>query len=283
MALMKCPKCNKEISDKAKYCPNCGCEVSNMQGDIQLFCKECGNRLTSEDTVCPKCGCLIEARSKIYKEPQKVEVTRINVNKHKIKNIGIICSSLVAIIILVVISYIVINTNNEKKQFNIYIDKVNEITDDMQTGASSSEDLCNLTSSVWYNSIYKKSSSSTNKYCINSKYYKSSKSEYSKSEFYDDFNLALTSMVVDKESDIKDIEQNQSDVDEKMKELQMPPKGAENCYSALSDLYGKYQTLTNLAVDPSGNLTTYQSNVTTAEEGYDTGYRQMNVQIPQKK
>lgn len=104
MALMKCPKCNKEISDKAKYCPNCGCEVSNMQGDIQLFCKECGNRLTSEDTVCPKCGCPIEARSKIYKEPQKVEVTRINVNKHKIKNIGIICSSLVAIIILVVIS-----------------------------------------------------------------------------------------------------------------------------------------------------------------------------------
>ena len=30
MALIKCPECGKEISDKASACPNCGCPVSEM-------------------------------------------------------------------------------------------------------------------------------------------------------------------------------------------------------------------------------------------------------------
>lgn len=29
MSLIKCPECNKEISDKAKICPNCGCPINN--------------------------------------------------------------------------------------------------------------------------------------------------------------------------------------------------------------------------------------------------------------
>lgn len=28
MSLIKCPECNKEISDKAKSCPNCGCPIN---------------------------------------------------------------------------------------------------------------------------------------------------------------------------------------------------------------------------------------------------------------
>ena len=28
MALIKCVECGKEISDKAPYCPNCGCPMS---------------------------------------------------------------------------------------------------------------------------------------------------------------------------------------------------------------------------------------------------------------
>lgn len=30
MALIKCPECGKEISDKASSCPNCGCPLSEM-------------------------------------------------------------------------------------------------------------------------------------------------------------------------------------------------------------------------------------------------------------
>lgn len=29
MALITCPECGKEISDKAGICPNCGCPITN--------------------------------------------------------------------------------------------------------------------------------------------------------------------------------------------------------------------------------------------------------------
>lgn len=30
MALIKCPECGKEVSDRASNCPNCGCPLSEM-------------------------------------------------------------------------------------------------------------------------------------------------------------------------------------------------------------------------------------------------------------
>jgi hypothetical protein len=36
MSLIKCPECNKEISDKAKSCPNCGCPI-NINAKYQII------------------------------------------------------------------------------------------------------------------------------------------------------------------------------------------------------------------------------------------------------
>lgn len=52
MALIKCSECEKEISDKASVCPNCGCPIKGKK-----TCKECGNTLNSGDKICSKCGC----------------------------------------------------------------------------------------------------------------------------------------------------------------------------------------------------------------------------------
>lgn len=30
MAIIKCPECGKEVSDKAKSCPNCGCPIESI-------------------------------------------------------------------------------------------------------------------------------------------------------------------------------------------------------------------------------------------------------------
>lgn len=35
MALIRCPECEKEVSDKAKACPNCGCPIANGKADLQ--------------------------------------------------------------------------------------------------------------------------------------------------------------------------------------------------------------------------------------------------------
>ncbi|MCQ2609239.1 MAG: zinc ribbon domain-containing protein [Lachnospiraceae bacterium] len=54
MALINCPECGKQISDKAKVCPNCGYETDQMSSKVK--CPECGNELSSQETICPECG-----------------------------------------------------------------------------------------------------------------------------------------------------------------------------------------------------------------------------------
>lgn len=81
MALIKCPECGKEISDKADKCINCGfpleeflkkhaeqkCPECNSKDiDAEGYCNNCGYKVSEKAfeckrkeelyTICPKCG-----------------------------------------------------------------------------------------------------------------------------------------------------------------------------------------------------------------------------------
>lgn len=63
MALINCPECGKEISDKAASCPNCGCPMSRMPRELsehekpKMFdCAECGKPLPTGIDKCVYCG-----------------------------------------------------------------------------------------------------------------------------------------------------------------------------------------------------------------------------------
>lgn len=68
MALIKCPECGEEISDKAVKCPKCGAEFPVEKP--QKVCKECGEVLGDEETVCHKCGCPIENQQEEKQTPE---------------------------------------------------------------------------------------------------------------------------------------------------------------------------------------------------------------------
>ncbi len=48
MALIKCPECGGEISDKADHCVHCGCHI--------IVCPECGQAAIADSEVCTNCG-----------------------------------------------------------------------------------------------------------------------------------------------------------------------------------------------------------------------------------
>lgn len=52
MAMISCPECGKEVSDKAVSCPSCGFGIASIKR-----CAECGEILKPENKTCPKCGC----------------------------------------------------------------------------------------------------------------------------------------------------------------------------------------------------------------------------------
>lgn len=52
MAIIKCPECGHQISDRAPVCPSCGVEIA---GKITL-CKNCGEAVFKYQTVCQHCN-----------------------------------------------------------------------------------------------------------------------------------------------------------------------------------------------------------------------------------
>jgi double zinc ribbon protein len=73
MALMSCPECSREISNKAEACPHCGFPVARM-AKLQVTpepildvvcCLDCKKEFPFSDDVCPYCGLF---NSQKYKE-----------------------------------------------------------------------------------------------------------------------------------------------------------------------------------------------------------------------
>ena len=52
MAMIPCPKCGHQISDRASRCVHCGAPVEKYQK-----CVECGCKYPEKDKLCPNCGC----------------------------------------------------------------------------------------------------------------------------------------------------------------------------------------------------------------------------------
>lgn len=53
MAIIKCPECGREISDKAPVCPACGIEIA---GHI-ITCPQCNTIYFKNQAYCPTCHC----------------------------------------------------------------------------------------------------------------------------------------------------------------------------------------------------------------------------------
>ena len=52
MAIIKCPECGHQVSDKAPTCPSCGVEIA---GKV-VRCHQCGAIYFSEHDACPICS-----------------------------------------------------------------------------------------------------------------------------------------------------------------------------------------------------------------------------------
>lgn len=259
MAMIKCPECGQEISDKARKCVYCGF-VFEEEIILEKKCAECGAIITDDMDVCPNCGCPIE-KIKVD-EPQKVEVTNVKLSVDKKKRkifIGIVIAILVVFIAGVGLKFI--SARNEKK---MYAENYEKLVYLMLDGASDAESASGLIHDVWYNSIYEEDSSITDEY-----------TKDSKGNFYDDFNTSLANLMTSDSfiSDIGDINENQEQVQSLMKDMKNPPEEYEDAYDALKDFYDAYTKLVNLAIDPSGNLSSYTSSFNEADNETLNAYK----------
>lgn len=77
MALIKCPECGKEISDKAEKCPHCGKILQTKQKNI--ICPECKEILNENEKVCHKCGYPVLNKKTIKKSKSKILIVSFTI------------------------------------------------------------------------------------------------------------------------------------------------------------------------------------------------------------
>ena len=277
MALIKCPNCGEEISDKAEKCVHCGAELPKPEPEPEvLICEECGTILNDTDEICPRCGCPVTRPSAANEEeeeakPQKVEVTNVNLSvNRKMRRILIGIAAAVIVIVMAVFGIQAVMTRLDQQEYeeslSAYQEDLETAVYTMLVGASAAESQANLIHDVWYNTIYEKDSSTTDEY-----------TKDSNGDFYDDFNTALFLLMLSTdymETDIL-IEENQETVQVLMKELMNPPDEYAEAYAALKEYYDAYVELTNLALDPSGSLSSYTSSLNEADSNVSNCYQAM--------
>ena len=63
---MKCQNCNAEISDSAKFCPECGSKIERVS-----HCIQCGTELSNGAKFCPECGTPVKASESRSAQPKQ--------------------------------------------------------------------------------------------------------------------------------------------------------------------------------------------------------------------
>jgi len=56
MALINCPECSKEISDRAGACPHCGLPLPKFASSDVFTCRQCGKEFPFSMANCQHCG-----------------------------------------------------------------------------------------------------------------------------------------------------------------------------------------------------------------------------------
>ena len=282
MALIKCSNCEKEISDRAKVCPQCGQPVvlaaPSPEEVLPILCEECGTEIPEGAEACPNCGCPVPIKE-VEEAPQKVEVTAVNLPQmaqNTKKRIIIAVVALCAVVAVFFVGNSIYQKNLEAKAEaeaaqlrEEYEANLSTASFSMLMGAIEAEKSGNLIKSVWYNAIYEERDSETDKYTRPNGY------------FVNDFNDALGNLFSDSSftSSLSSIESNQETVSSLMKDLRNPPEEFEDAYDAIKKLYDAYTALTNLATDPTGSLTSFSQDFNEADTEFVNCYDAMELYI----
>ena len=260
MAMITCPNCGEQVSDKAKKCVSCG---FILIPDEKKSCAECGAELEKDMTVCPNCGCPVEEEKPEEESTQQVQVTGVKIKK---KTKMILIAVIVAVAAVIAISCAGVQKHKkvvaaqaaaeEKKQSEEYATNFQAAAYKMLLGAADAEKCGNLTKKVWYNAIYKEYSDETNKYTRPDGY------------FVSDFNDAVQNLFndADFQSNLNKVKDNKKQVASFMKELNNPPEKYKEAYASLSQMYESYLALMNLVTDPEGSLQSFSNDFTDSDK-----------------
>ena len=254
MALINCPNCNKEISDKAKVCVGCGHQILDDANTEKrtVTCPECGEIADSLTDICSNCGYPLNSLE--IKSEGKQKSKRIF--KKKWFWVSAICFVLLTSIVLFA------SNNARTENYNI---EICTAVDEIMAVSADTENVGNQICSVWNNAIWDKSNENTAKYTSTAK----------------DFNEALSNLFADEEfiNKITAIRNKQSEIDTYLGKLKNPPEKFEDAYDEFKELYYAYSDYVDFVILCNGSYNTYTEDLSKKRSALIENYREIKVEL----
>lgn len=270
MALINCPECGKEISDRVKVCPHCGYPFMEEQSEVS-----------------------------------KVELSGVNLIKddtpeRKAKRKKIILYSLIGAVIVIVLSLVGAKVSKTLEKKKIYNDGVllieekryleaKELFNNISDYKDASEQAINadIQAEIEYATKFSETAAQIKLqtlliqvrcYLISEEWRNAIDSKRDK-----DFNEEIQKLLRKWEDsgstqEMKDLK---NEIDSQMKNLKNPVGGYEDPYEFVLEMYGIYIQLYEQSISPSGSLLTYNKDINLKSSEFEKVYNQITVILPE--
>jgi uncharacterized membrane protein YvbJ len=260
---MFCSNCGKEIMENEAFCSGCGTLVTaeeKLQEDVvEEVPKE------EAEVVTPETASEAEPQNEGPASESQEEFVPVQPKQPKKISLKALIIIGVAVVLAAVIAIVTISIVNRAK----YGDKIKELKSTMYNSASESEEFIILYAQVWRDTIYEDSNTETYEYTHDSY-----------GSFHDDFNDALQEVREDKSYVTSLISVQQMGIRNTMSDLKNPPKKYEDAYDCMTRMYNAYISLSNLAIDSSGeSYNTYTEKKSEYVDAFIEAYEQFDLYI----
>lgn len=101
MAIIKCPECGHQVSDKAATCPSCGIGIAGRV----MKCPDCGAVVFKEQELCPNCHSSLHGMPVTKQETANTETSEKGNKPHKHGYMAIVIGVVFVLIIGLVMAY----------------------------------------------------------------------------------------------------------------------------------------------------------------------------------
>ncbi len=253
MALINCPNCNKEVSDKAKVCVECGYQlIDDVSTEKMVNCPECGASTEGMEGICSNCGYplnTVEIKIDEKKKPKSI---------FKKKWFWVLSVFLMLIISAVsfLLSYI---------KAEIYYTDFTTAVNEIMVVSAEVEGVANQVSSVWHNAIFNPHNKDTEKFTGNA----------------NDFNEALANLFADEEfsGKVASIIEKNNTIDTYIAKLKNPPRKFDDAFDEFKDFYHNYSEYMNFVLSVKGSYETYTQEIYKKSETLMESFTELKLEL----
>ena len=164
---------------------------------------------------------------------------------------------------------------------------------EMQINSVEAEDMICIYSQFWSSAIKKRlfvgdmnstldtTTSEIKQYAVNANYYAPHRISDTLSTI-DDFDLAISiaNQHFTKRGRIEKLENANTKIAEKMRNLNNPPEGYEKAYEIAFEIYSLYEEYTSLAISPSGSLVSFNEKANNLSSNIIKKIKEFEVIMP---